>query len=75
MKMIDIVKGNKAVFTHYRLGCLHYDIIDGGTGERICSVPVNVDDKDDIGHATYNAEVKAISLMRYVRKLNVTCPP
>ena len=68
MKMVDIVKNNKAVFSHYRLGFLYYDIIDSETDKKICTVPVNIDDKDDIGHATYNREEKAVTLMRYIRK-------
>ena len=68
MNIKQIVKNNKAVFTHYRMGNLYYDVIDHQTGNKICSVPVNVDDKADIGHASYEAEVKAISLMRYINK-------
>ena len=68
MKLIDIVKGNKAVFTHYRNDNIHYDVIDNKTGEAICSVPVDIGNKEDIGNARYDAEVKASSLMRYIRK-------
>ena len=67
MEIKQIVKGNKAVFTHYKLGHLYYDVVDKD-GERICSVPVDVFNEEDIGQATYPAEVKAISLMRYIRK-------
>jgi len=68
MKMIDIVKGNKAVFSFYRGGKLYYDIIDHKNCNKICIVPVNVFDKRDIGNAAYDAEVNAITLMRYIRK-------
>jgi hypothetical protein len=68
MKITQIVKGNKAVFTHYRNDHLYYDVIDSETGNPICSVPIDISDKVDIGHATYNAEIKAISIMRYINK-------
>ena len=68
MSIKDIVKDNKAMFSHYRLGYLYYDVIDHKTDKKICTVPVNVDDKEDIGHATYPSEMKAITLMRYIRK-------
>ena len=68
MEIKQIVKNNIAVFTHYKLGNLYYDVINHENGEKICSVPVNVFNEEDIGQATYPAEVKAISLMRYIRK-------
>ena len=68
MTLKEIVKGNKAVFTHYRAGNLYYDIVDGETGEKICSVPLDLDKKEDIGNASYEAEMKAIYLMRYITK-------
>jgi len=67
MNIKDIVKNNKAVFTHYRTGKLYYDIVDPD-GERICSVPVDVENTVDIGNASYDAEMKAIYLMRYIKK-------
>jgi hypothetical protein len=68
MKIKEIVKGNKAIFTHYKNDHLYYNVIDHKTNNPICSVPINIDDKEDIGHATYNAEIKAISIMRYINK-------
>ena len=68
MKMIDIVKGNKGVFSFYRGGKLYYDIIDHKTNNKICIIPVNIFDKRDIGNASYNAKLNAIMLMRYIRK-------
>ena len=64
----EIVKGNKAVFTHYRNDHLYYNVINSETDLPICSVPVDISDKNDIGNASYEAEVKAISLMRYINK-------
>ena len=68
MKIKEIVKGNKAVFTHYRNDNMYYDVIDHVTGNPICSVPIDISDKDDIGHATYEAKIKAISIMRYINR-------
>jgi hypothetical protein len=64
----EIVKNNKAVFTHYRAGNLYYDIVDGENGNKICSVPVDLENKEDIGNASYGAEMKAMYLMRYITK-------
>jgi hypothetical protein len=67
MKIIDIVKGNRAKFSHYRCGNMHYDVIDS-SGKAICTFPVDVTNHRDIGSATFCDEHKAINLMRYIRK-------
>ena len=55
----DIVKNQKAHFVFYRDRALFYETDDG------LQFPVPV---DEAGSATFNAEEKAITLMRYVRK-------
>ena len=56
----DMVNQNKkARFVYFRDGALHYETEDGF----IFPVPVN-----DAGSATFNAEEKALLLMRYIRK-------
>ena len=55
----DIVKGKKARFVFFRDRALFYETDDG------FQFPVPV---DDAGSATFNAEEKAILLMRYIRK-------
>lgn len=58
----EIVKGNQAVFSHYRAGIMYYSVtVDDST----YTFPVYL---DDIADATLHKEEKAIMLMRYVRK-------
>ena len=55
----EIVKGKNAHFVFFRDKSLFYETDDG------FQFPVPV---DDAGSATFNAEEKAILLMRYIRK-------
>ena len=55
----DIVKDKNAHFVFFRDRALFYETDDG------FQFPVPV---DDAGSATFNAEEKAILLMRYIRK-------
>lgn len=55
----DIVKNQRAHFVFYRDGALFYET-DGGF-----QFPIPV---EDAGSATFNADEKAILLMRYIRK-------
>ena len=55
----DIVKDKKAHFVFFRDRALFYETDDG------FQFPVPV---EDAGSATFNAEEKAILLMRYIRK-------
>ena len=60
VKIRDLVKDNKkARFIYFRDGALHYETEDGF----VFPIPV-----DDAGSATFNAEEKAMLLMRYIRK-------
>ena len=68
MTMVEIVKDNIARFSFYREGELYYEVLDGKSGNKICMFPVNVEDKRDIGNASFNVQHKAITLMRYIRK-------
>lgn len=54
-----LVKNKTARFAFFRDRALHYETEDGF----LFPVPV-----DDAGSATFNAEEKAILLMRYIRK-------
>jgi hypothetical protein len=58
---------NKAVFNCYRSGKLYYNVIDN-TGKALWEFPVDVTNTDDIGNAVFPREIKAITLMRYIRK-------
>ena len=62
MKMIDLVKGQQVHFQYYRDGELWYETDNGF----IFPVPVN--DKREIGNATFSRDDKAILFMRYIRK-------
>jgi thiamine transporter ThiT len=66
----DIVKnGNIAYFTHAIAGVLYYKV-SAFDGETIDTYQFSVDmnDKEDVGTSTFDAEVKAITLMRYINK-------
>jgi hypothetical protein len=58
----DVVNGTTARFSHAIAGNLYY-VID-------CKwqFVVDMNDREDVGTATFPAECKAITLMRYVRK-------
>ena len=55
----EIVKGNNAHFVFFRDKALFYETDDGF----LFPIPI-----EDAGSATFNAEEKAILLMRYIRK-------
>jgi hypothetical protein len=61
-KIKDIVKGNKAHFSFYRSGNMSYAVTVHGTKWMF---PVSL---EDIAGASLFAEMKAITLMRYIRK-------
>jgi hypothetical protein len=61
-KIKDIVKGNKAHLSFYRSGNMFYTVTVDGTKWMF---PVSL---EDIAGATLFAEMKAITLMRYIRK-------
>ena len=66
----DIVKnGNIAYFTHAIAGVLYYKV--SVIEDEKCSIyqfSVDMNDKEDVGTSTFDAEVKAITLMRYINK-------
>ena len=61
-KIKDIVKGNKAYFCFYRSGNMFYTVT---VDETKWMFPVSL---EDIAGASLFAEIKAITLMRYIRK-------
>ena len=61
----EIVKDNKAKFSHAIAGVLYY-IVETSNG--IYQFPIDMNDRDDVGTTTFLAEYKAITLMRYIRK-------
>ena len=56
---------NPAKFSHAIAGVLYYTI---DTEDKIIMFPIDMNDKDDVGITTFEAEYKPITLMRYIRK-------
>lgn len=66
MELKDIVKdGNQAYFTHACAGVLYYKVTVDGSDYRFV---VDMNDKEDVGTADFPSQIKAITLMRYIRK-------
>ena len=62
----EIVQNNNmANFSHYIDGSLYYAVT---VEDKPYQFPVNIDNKADIGTAVFSARIKAITLMRYIRK-------
>lgn len=64
-KLIDIVKGNNAKFIYAIDGVLYYKI---ETNTKVYIFSVDMNDKDDVGTSKFEAEHKALTLMRYINK-------
>lgn len=62
MNVLQIVKDNKAEFSHYRAGNAYYEVAVNGI---IYSFPVAI---LDLQQATILRTHKAVELMRYIRK-------
>lgn len=56
---------NSAKFSHAIAGVLYYTI---DTEDKTIIFPIDMNDKDDVGTTTFEAEYKPITLMRYIRK-------
>lgn len=56
---------NLAKFSHAIAGVLYYTI---DTEDKTIIFPIDMNDKDDVGTTTFEAEYKPITLMRYIRK-------
>lgn len=60
MTLKEIVKSpNPAKFSHAIAGVLYY---------KVAMFPIDMNDKEDVGTATFEAEYKPLTLMRYIRK-------
>lgn len=64
IKEIVTLKG-LAKFSHAIAGVLYYTI---DAEDKIIMFPIDMNDKDDVGTTTFEAEYKPITLMRYIRK-------
>lgn len=56
---------NPAKFSHAIAGVLYYTI---DTENKTIVFPIDMNDKDDVGTTTFEAEYRPITLMRYIRK-------
>ena len=56
---------NPAKFSYAIAGVLYYTI---KTKDKTIVFPIDMNDKDDVGTTTFEAEYKPITLMRYIRK-------
>lgn len=61
--------GNMAKFSHAISGNLYYRIDVNG---ELYQFKVDMNDKNDVGTATFNCEEKAIHLMRWINKSKVS---
>lgn len=61
----EAVKDTKCKFDHAIAGTLYY-VLEVGTDKY--QFPIDMNDKNDVGTATFEAEYKGITLMRYIRK-------
>ncbi len=67
INITDIVKnGNMAKFVYAIAGVLYYEV--NSPDEHVYLFPIDMNDKDDVGTATFPCEMKAITIMRYIRK-------
>lgn len=63
--LTQAVKGTTAKFSHAIAGVLYYKLY---TDDGVYQFSIDMNDKDDVGTTTFNAEYNGITLMRYVRK-------
>lgn len=65
MEIKTIVKGTTANIHVVKDGFIHYYVeVEGNTYE----FPVDMNDQADVGESGFPATIKAITLMRYIRK-------
>lgn len=66
LKQIVMDRENMAEFNHMIQGVLYYKVkADDGT---MYIFPIDGKNLDDIGTTTFGARIKAVTLMRYIRK-------
>ena len=65
LKNIVSDRTRMAEISHAKEGVLYYKVVADGS---IHFFPIDMNDKEDIGTATFNGSEKAITLMRYIRR-------
>jgi len=61
----DAVKDTTAKFSHAITGVLYYSLY---VKDEVYQFSIDMNDKDDVGTATFVNEYRGITLMRYIRK-------
>ena len=61
----EAIKNTTSKFSHACAGILYY--IDY-VGDEHYQFPIDMNNKDDVGTATFFSEYRSITLMRYIRK-------
>ncbi len=59
-------RDNMARFSHMISGVMYYKV--EGDDDSLYMFPIDAKNLDDIGTSTFEAEIKAVTLMRYIRK-------
>lgn len=67
LSITELVKDKNAIFVYFRDGEMIYDVVDN-YDNKIARFPIKVSDKEEVGNASFEANHKAITLMRYIRK-------
>ena len=66
LKSIVMDRSRMAKFTHAKAGVLYYKVSsDNGKSYQFA---VDMNDRDDVGTTAFDAEIKAATMMRYIRK-------
>jgi hypothetical protein len=60
-----VMNGNIATISHCVAGKIYYEV---KTEKATYHFPVDMNDKEDVGTTTFPSVIKAITLMRYLRK-------
>lgn len=66
LKSIVLDRSRMAKFKYAIDGVLYYEV-ESDIGKKYLFT-VDMNDKDDVGTSTFDAEIKAATLMRYIRK-------
>ena len=61
----EAITDSTAKFDHAIAGVLYYALFVGTDQYQLC---IDMNDKDDVGTTSFDAEYKGITLMRYIRK-------
>ncbi len=66
MELKNVVKNNNvAKISHCVAGVIYYNVV---VEDSTYQFSVDMNNKEDVSTATFEAEMKAITLMRYIRK-------